>query len=145
VRTLIVEDSETSAELLQAMLSPFGKCCVVSNGKEAVAEFEGALGKGKGRGYDLVCLDIMMPEMDGQAALSAIRAMEEAREVRGLDRAKIIMVTAAETRENLLRAFRQECDGYVEKPVVRDELLTYLYSLKLVDSDALVRHLLRIG
>jgi hypothetical protein len=47
-----------------------------SNGREAVDAFRGA--HDGGRNYDLICMDIMMPEMDGQAALKQIRALEEA-------------------------------------------------------------------
>ena len=74
MKALIVEDDFTSRLLLQGLLQPFGVCHVCINGKEAVEAFKIALDQKEP--YDLVCLDIMMPEMDGQTALKEIRAIE---------------------------------------------------------------------
>ena len=76
MRTLIVEDDFTSRLLLQTYLSRYGECHVAINGKEAVEAFR--MSKQNGSKYDLICMDIMMPEMDGQTALREIRALEEA-------------------------------------------------------------------
>ncbi|MCA1987263.1 MAG: response regulator, partial [Desulfovibrio sp.] len=66
MRVLIVEDDFTSRKLMQTILSPYGDCDVAVNGREAVEAFQNALNSAKP--YDLVCMDIMMPEMDGQEA-----------------------------------------------------------------------------
>ena len=76
MRTLIVEDDFTSRLLLQTFLSRYGECHIAVNGKEAVAAFRAA--RESGQWYDLICMDIMMPEMDGQTAVKEIRALEEA-------------------------------------------------------------------
>jgi PleD family two-component response regulator len=67
MRTLIVEDNHTNRLLLQSVLSIYGECHIAVNGREAVAAFRVAQERGKM--YDLICMDIMMPEMDGQTAL----------------------------------------------------------------------------
>src|SRR5208282_338399 len=71
MRTLIVEDEFTSRLLLQSFLSQYGECHIAVNGREAVAAFRTACESGQA--YDLICMDIMMPEMDGQTAVREIR------------------------------------------------------------------------
>jgi two-component system chemotaxis response regulator CheY len=63
MRTLIVEDDFTSRLLLQSFLSVYGECHIAVNGREAVAAFRAA--QERPQAYDLICMDIMMPEMDG--------------------------------------------------------------------------------
>ena len=71
MKTLIVEDDFLARALLSTLLSEYGECHLVVDGEEAVS----AIGKAyeKGEPYDLVCLDIMMPVMDGQKALEKRR------------------------------------------------------------------------
>ncbi|MFY9742801.1 MAG: response regulator, partial [Candidatus Sulfotelmatobacter sp.] len=92
MRTLIVEDDFTSRLLLQSFLAQYGECHIAVNGTEAVAAFRAALENQQP--YDLICMDIMMPEMDGQAAIQEIRAIEEAGGIISSNGAKIIMTTA---------------------------------------------------
>jgi two-component system, chemotaxis family, chemotaxis protein CheY len=74
------------------LLTKYGECPIAINGPEAGLAFRMALDAG--RPYDLIGLDIMMPEMDGQAALKEMRAPEEARGIVSTHGAKIIMTTA---------------------------------------------------
>ena len=94
MRTLIVEDDFTSRLLLQTLLSPYGDCHIAVNGREAVAAFRAS--QESGEHYDLICMDIMMPEMDGQAAIRAIRSIEEAGGTLSSSGVKIIMTTAVD-------------------------------------------------
>jgi len=130
MRTLIVEDDFTSRLLLQSFLSRYGECHVAVNGKEAVEAFR--LSQRSGRAYNLICMDIMMPEMDGQAAIQEIRAMEEVSGVLSTCGAKIIMVTALDDMKNVMASFKALCDAYIFKPVDTAQLLDHLRSLSLV-------------
>ena len=130
MRILIVEDDMTSRLLLRKLLEPFGACDVAVNGKEAVEAFRQA--HESGRPFALVCLDIMMPEMDGQAALKAIRAQEEAKALPPSQAAKIIMTTALRDLDNVTNAYRELCDGYLVKPILRDKLVGLLKELDLL-------------
>jgi len=130
MRILIVEDDMTSRLLLRKMLEPFGACDVAVNGKEAVEAFR--LASKQGEPYTLVCLDIMMPEMDGQTALKEIRALEQAAGRLPSQAAKIVMTTALRDIENVTLAYRELCDGYLVKPIVRDKLVTLLKELNLL-------------
>ena len=92
MKALIVEDDFTSRLFLQTFLSRYGECHVAVNGKEAVEAFR--LATNNGSPYDLICMDIMMPEMDGQEAVRQMRALEDAGGVLSHRGVKIIMTTA---------------------------------------------------
>ncbi|WP_243545963.1 response regulator [Pseudodesulfovibrio tunisiensis] len=92
MRILIVEDEFTSRKLLTALLADYGECDTASDGVECVDRFREALVKGSP--YDLVCMDIMMPNKDGHQALKEIRELEQEFECKPSDEAKVIMVTA---------------------------------------------------
>lgn len=131
MKTLIVEDDFSSRLLLQGILQPFGECHIAVNGREAVAAFETAL-DGKVP-YDLVCLDIMMPEMDGQETLRAIRGLEEKAGILVTDGVRIIMTTALDDKKNIMTAFRDQCDAYLVKPIDTRKLIEHLKSMQLID------------
>ncbi len=63
MKSLIVEDDFTSRNLMQIYLADMGPCHVAVNGREAVEAVTESLNEQKP--YDVICLDIMMPEMDG--------------------------------------------------------------------------------
>lgn len=130
MRTLIAEDDFTSRLLLQAFLSRYGECHVAINGKEAVEAFR--LSLKNGRRYNLICMDIMMPEMDGQTAVQEIRGLEEGAGILSTSGAKIIMITALDDVKNVVQSFKSLCDAYIFKPVEIAPLLNHLKLLKLV-------------
>lgn len=130
MRTLIVEDDYTSRLLLQSFLSRYGECDIAVNGQEAIDAFR--IARQSGKQYDLVCLDIMMPKMDGQSALQKIRALEEADGVLSSHGAKIIMITALDDVKNVFASFQGLCDAYIFKPLDTSQLLTHLKSMSLV-------------
>ena len=130
MHTLIVEDDLTSRLLLQAFLSRYGECHVAVNGKEAIEAFR--MSKQSGRAYDLICMDIMMPEKDGKAALLEIRALEEAGGTLSSSGVKVIMITALDDVKNVVASFHALCDAYVFKPVDTAQLLGHLKALALV-------------
>lgn len=129
MKTLIVEDDFTSRLLLQEILKGYGPSHIAVNGKEAVEAVHLALEADEP--YDLICLDIMMPEMDGQQALQEIRAVEEARGIVSSDGAKIMMTTALGDSANVLAAYRNLCDAYLTKPIQKAKLLEELGKLGL--------------
>lgn len=130
MKFLIVEDDFAARRLLQLLLSEFGECFVAVHGQEAVAAFKQALTENDP--YDLVCLDIMMPEMDGHEALRRMRQLEEQKGIRGLDGVKVIMTTALCDSQNILGAFREGCEAYIVKPVARHKLIQEMTKLGLL-------------
>jgi two-component system, chemotaxis family, chemotaxis protein CheY len=129
MKTLVVEDDFTGRLILQEMLSGFGPVHIAVNGMEAVAAFKKAAAAGEP--YDLVCLDIMMPEMDGHTALREIRAFEETLGVVGPAAAKVFMTSALSDSKNVFSAFREQCEAYLVKPIDRQKLLAQLKAFGL--------------
>jgi two-component system chemotaxis response regulator CheY len=129
-RALLVEDDFTSRLLLQTFLSCYGDCHIAVNGLEAVGAFRAALDNGLK--YDLICMDIMMPEMDGGEAVRQIRALEESRGVLSTVGAKIIMTTAVSELKEVSRCFHDLCDSYLVKPIDLAQLLAHMKRYELV-------------
>jgi two-component system, chemotaxis family, chemotaxis protein CheY len=130
MRILIVEDDMMSRKLMAAYLQEFGKCDLASNGREALEAV--VLAQLEGERYDLVCLDIMMPNMSGQEVLRHIRNVERELAVLPDEEAKVIMTSALQDCENIMGAFREQCDGYLVKPIDKSKLTEMLQELKLV-------------
>jgi two-component system, chemotaxis family, chemotaxis protein CheY len=131
MKTLIVEDDFTSRLLLQELLKSYGPSHVAVNGEEAVEAVNTALEAGEH--YDLICLDIMMPKMDGHVALRIFRDQEEARGIRSSEGAKIVMTTALSDIQSVMEAYRNLCDGYLTKPIEKAKLLEELRNLRLIN------------
>jgi len=130
MRTLIVDDDFTSRLLLRRLLAPYGECDTAVSGWEALEAFKCAhAGKYP---YDLICLDIMMPGLDGHEALREIRRLEAKYRIDEKDRAKVIMITALSEREHILAAAYGNCQAYVVKPISKDMLLEKLQTLGLL-------------
>lgn len=112
MRCLIVDDDPVCRKVLSAALRAYGTVEEATNGRDAVAAVRVAVQAQQP--YDLITLDIMMPDMDGQAALTAIRALEIAA---GPGGAKIFMTSALGDGKNVMAAFREHCTGYLTKPI----------------------------
>jgi len=133
MKTLVVEDDFTSRCLLQRLLSPYGVCDVAVNGREAVEAYRQSLAVGAR--YDLLCLDIMMPEMDGLAVLEEVHRMQEKAGIFMFDKTRIVMTTILDDSDDVLDAFRSQCDAYLLKPIDREKLVQCLTELKLIGDD----------
>lgn len=131
MKTLIVEDDFLARSLLSTLLSEYGVCHVAVNGREALDAIERALDENDR--YDLVCLDIMMPVLDGQEALLELRKLEALRGIKGLETTKVIMITAIDDSKNIMKAFRQgQCEAYLTKPLDRIKLISHVKGLGLI-------------
>jgi two-component system chemotaxis response regulator CheY len=130
MRTLIVEDDPTSRLLLQQILGEYGLTSVAGNGCDALAAFREAFDRGEP--YDLVILDIMMPEMDGQAALCEIRRLETECGYPAGRGVKVIMSSMLSDSCNVITAFREQCDAYLPKPIDKARIRDCLRELGLL-------------
>jgi signal transduction histidine kinase len=106
LRVLVAEDNEVNQLLIQALLRDMGhQCDIVANGREAVDRIQSAP-------YDLVLMDIQMPEMDGEAATRAIRQLPGA-----AAHVPVIALTANAMLEDREAYLRSGMDDYVLKPI----------------------------
>jgi len=127
LKTLLAEDNLSTCVLLQSVLELYGICRIADNGSEAVDAFKAA--HAAGEPYDLVCLDIMMPVMDGKAALRRIRQWETERRIKPEQACKVLMTTALGDEANVRGAFADGCDGYLVKPIDPVDLVVELRRL----------------
>lgn len=127
MRILIAEDDDTCSMILASMLKPYGAAVVVEDGEALIRTFITELVKKQP--FDLICLDIKMPGLDGQASLRCIRAIEQGFGLIGGSGVKIPMTTGLNEPESILAAFRSQCEGYLVKPIDRAKLIAQLTSL----------------
>lgn len=130
MKILIAEDDLASRKFLFKFLSAYGDCDITVDGMEALEAF--MLAWDEGTPYQLICLDIMMPNLDGIKTLKAIRDIEKQKEIVNTDRAKIIMTTALNEKENVYTAFGSGCEAYAAKPIDIQKLTEVLEKLKLI-------------
>ncbi len=131
MRALIVEDDFASRRLLQKFLDPYGSSDVAINGREAVDAF--LLAHKENTPYDLICLDIMMPEMDGQQVLKAIRHLEEEKGISHRHEVNIIMTTALNAPRDVVEAYYLGgCTSYLVKPIDKRKLIAELEAFGLI-------------
>lgn len=135
MQILIVEDNPTSRQLLVQLLGPFGTCQAVGDGPAAVKAFQDALTAGEG--FDLICLDVMMPHMDGHEVLAAIHDLQNKHGCDDATRCKVVMTTAVDSPSSVERAQQSGADGYMVKPIRRAPLYQELQRLGLSDSYSL--------
>lgn len=127
MKSLVAEDDATNRKLLQAFLCRFGQCDIALDGKQAVEAASLAL---KSRqSYDLICMDLRMPVMDGQQAIREIRKQEAAAGV--ADFSKIIVTTAHTDTESVTGALQGRCSSYLVKPIDIAKLQAELKNLGL--------------
>ncbi len=130
LRFLLAEDDFASRMVMHTFLSRYGSCDVAINGREATESFRLALEQD--RAYHLVCLDIMMPEVDGLQTIRLLRELEEARGISSTQGAKIIMTTAVEELSSVSRCFMELCDAYLTKPIDLSRLLAQIRAFQLI-------------
>lgn len=130
MRILLAEDDFATRKYMSGFLSKYGECDVTVDGMEAVDAFLMALEDDEP--YDLACLDIMMPVMDGYQALVNIRNLEKEHNVPEEKAVKVIMTTALNDEKNVKMAFELGCSVYSGKPIDQDRFEQAMKKLGLI-------------
>ena len=133
MRILIAEDDLVSRKFLFKFLSQYGDCDLVVDGLEALDAFLMSIKDEKP--YDLMCLDIMMPKVDGVKVLKSIRDYESQKNVTPEKRTKIIMTTALAETQFVQNAFDIGCDAYAAKPIDIAKFVEVLHKLGLIQEN----------
>ncbi len=132
LRILLAEDSLVNQKLAVGLLERHGHdVTVANNGQEAI----NALGRGR---FDVVLMDVQMPELDGLAATRQIREREQANNGRHIP---IIAMTAHALKGDRERCLASGMDEYVSKPIRERQLLA---AMRLVLGDELSESVSRI-
>lgn len=131
IRMLIVEDEFLSRKLVIHYIQKFGTFDIAVNGEEAVQAVKEAYEADNP--YDVIFLDIMMPEKDGLSVLKEIREYEDGKGINAAAGVKIIMTTALGDAKSVMSAFRNQCEAYITKPYTEEAFVSQLRKLGLIE------------
>jgi two-component system sensor histidine kinase/response regulator len=119
LRVLVAEDNEINQMVAENILTEVGYEVVIAhNGREALATFQS-------QAFDVILMDVHMPEMDGYQATAAIRAIEQETG----KHIPIIALTANAIKGDKELCFNAGMDSYVSKPFQSEELLDAIQAL----------------
>lgn len=127
MKILVVDDNAVAREMLQDIMNSFGECEVAESGGAAITTFKKA--RDDMAPFDLIILDISMPDMDGVEVLLKIRNIENIQKYTKLKLAKVMMVTASADKETVVRCIEAGCDSYVVKPFKKEDIINKLQTL----------------
>jgi len=120
MKFLLVDDEFVSRQKAHKILSQYGECDVAINGLEALNAFVRA--HNENDPYNLIFLDINMPDLDGNVVLQKIRQWEDSRDITTSDIVKIIMLSADDSEDTIKGSLKAGCEAYIVKPINRDKL-----------------------
>jgi len=122
---LVAEDNEINALLMRSLLTRLGHHAVIATNGEAALE-SWLAAKSAGAPYDLVLMDIQMPQLDGIETTKRIRSLEAGQPGR---RTPILALTANTLVEDRYACFEAGMDGFLIKPLDREKLADALAGL----------------
>lgn len=134
MKILLAEDDFATRKFMSNFLSKYGSCDVTVDGMEAIDAF--MMSYEEGEPYDLVCLDVMMPVMDGYQALVGIRNIERERNIPEDKAVKVIMATALNDEKNVKMAFDLGCTIYSGKPIDQEKFEQALKKLGMIGKES---------
>jgi two-component system chemotaxis response regulator CheY len=131
MKSLIVEDDPVSSQVLEKMISRYGAFDVVADGRKAIDQFRRA--HESNSPYDLILMDIMMPEINGLQSVLTIRGIEESMNSPLTRKVKVIMTTALDDPRTVMKAlYESDANSYLVKPIRLQMLVDELRKLKLI-------------
>jgi two-component system chemotaxis response regulator CheY len=128
MRVLVVEDDPSIRDLLEKFLADVARCDLAEDGYAGIIAYTQALERAEP--YDLVCLDLVMPIMDGWEALKRIREVETQRGMPDHARVKVLILTARDSSQNMKKFLTGSGgEGFLLKPFRKSELAEAIRSL----------------
>ncbi len=131
MKILIAEDDRLSRTFLEEFMKDYGTCDSAEDGMAVLDYYLDSLKTGEP--YDLLCLDIMMPKVDGLKVLKVIRSLEKQHNISVEKHLRIIMMTAIADMEYVDQAFQLGCDAYASKPIDTEKVQEVMQNLNLVE------------
>jgi two-component system, chemotaxis family, chemotaxis protein CheY len=129
VKILIADDDFEARQLIHSILSAYGSCDIVINGIEALKALE--LAWEEREPYNLICLDILMPEMDGLEVIKEIRRFEEKSKNNGSLAIKIVVISVIGDILSIKLSLKNQCEAILPKPIEELKLIETLKNLQL--------------
>lgn len=134
LRCLVVDDDELGREMLAFSLADFAVCDCAGNGLEALQKYSASL---TAQPYDIIFLDIVMPEMDGHEAAKTIRRMEQEQGVTPDKGVNIIVMSSLSTPQDIVKSYiSAQSAAHLVKPVKPEKLKKTLRQLGLIPEEA---------
>lgn len=118
MKILVVDDELVSRKKMQMIMEGIGECLAVENGADALNACMQAWESLTP--FDLITLDIVMPDMDGTEVLFRIRKIEEERNIPKEKKIKIFMVTSQSEKDTIITCIQGGCDDFITKPFNRE-------------------------
>lgn len=131
---LVVDDDELGRELLVLNMEGIAWCDTASNGREALQKYSASLAA---QPYDIIFLDIIMPEMDGHEAAKTIRRMELEQGITPDKGVNIIVMSALNTPQDIVKSYiSAQSVAHLVKPVKPEKLKKTLRQLGLIPEES---------
>ncbi len=131
LKILIVEDDFMVRQVLRDILEEYGVVDIAVNGEEAIQAFRVAWRNDEP--YDLLCMDIMMPIMDGNQALIKIREVELSIGIIGSNEVKVIMISALDDVKTVVTSYAKGgATSYIVKPIEKERLIGEMRAIGLL-------------
>ena len=130
MRFLVVDDDQNCRRIIQLFLKPYGESLCVGSGEEAIKAHQTALAEGKP--FDVIYLDMVMPEISGLDVVAAIRSHETAA---GLaEQVPVLMLTGETDVSHINMAKAYGVFEYILKPIQEERLIQGLERLDLINN-----------
>lgn len=129
MKTLVVDDELVSRTKLKTIMDMIGVCVEAEDGRAGLEAFKQAWAGHEP--FDLICLDVKMPDMDGTEVLFEIRLAEKEMKVAREKPARILMITSSSDKDTVITSIQAGCDGYVVKPFQANQIFEKLKKLGL--------------
>lgn len=120
MKSLVVDDELVSRKKMQKIMSILGECEMAETGSEAIMTFKMAWEFGLP--FDIITLDIDMPDMSGIEVLEKVREIERENNVARENQVKVLMVTSHTEEENVVGSIKAGCNNYIVKPFDKDKV-----------------------
>jgi two-component system chemotaxis response regulator CheY len=126
MKILIVDDDNTSRHIIKLLFSKYGECTLASNGIQALEAYK--LSLDRIQPYDLIVLDIMMPDITGFQVHENIREIESGRGIFYPDGVKILIMTSLDDELNrsyekkLKKNYEAYCVKTCDDSIISDKL-----------------------
>jgi two-component system chemotaxis response regulator CheY len=127
MKILVVDDESVCRKVLHKALEAFGPCEEAEDGREATAAFKRAWDESSP--FDLLMLDLSMPDMDGKEVILQIRSLEKDMKVPNQGQTKIVMVTSHSEEDTVLACLQAGCNDFIVKPFDHEVLFEKLAKL----------------
>lgn len=129
MKILLAEDDRLSRDFLEGFMKIYGDCDSAADGMEAIDNVLESMKMHEP--YGLLCLDLMLPKVDGLKVLEIVRRLEEQYHVPAAERMRVIIMTAIADVNVIDQAFKLGCDAYASKPIDTEKIQKVMADLGL--------------